>query len=259
MEQLLAVDVGNTNIVLGLWRGEELAASWRLATARDRTVDEYGILARQLVGAEGRIDAAVVASVVPPLDSMIGEMLERTFGVQALFVEPGVRTGLSIRTENPLEVGADRIVNAVAAHEQFDGSVIVVDFGTATTFDLVTGRGEYCGGLIAPGLTVSAEALFTRAARLPRVDIRKPAHLIGTNTIGSLQSGLYYGYLGLIDGVLERMKNEVPSIGTVVATGGIPKSFIEESRHIEQWDPELTLKGLRIVHERNRSHRGKRR
>lgn len=251
-DRLLAVDVGNTNVVLGLWDGDALRSAWRLTTLRDRTADEYGILARELLGRDtSGITAAVVASVVPPLNGTIAAMLHRTFGVEALFVEPGIRTGLSVRTENPLEVGADRIVNAVAAHHLFGGPTIVVDFGTATTFDLVTAAGEYLGGIIAPGFSVASEALFARAARLPRVDIKRPAQLIGANTVASIQSGIWYGYLGLVDGVLARMKDQVPDVGTIVATGTIDEAMIEESRFIERWEPDLTLQGLKLVHDRN--------
>lgn len=258
-EYLLAVDVGNTNVVLGLFSEDELVSSWRLATTFDRTPDEYGILARQMIGdAVDRVGAAVVSSVVPPLNATIGEMLAKTFGVDPLFIEPGVRTGLSIRTENPLEVGADRIANAVAAHHHHGGPTIVVDFGTATTFDLVTGNGEYRGGLIAPGLAISSEALFARAARLPRVDVRKPAQLIGTSTVASLQSGFYYGYLGLVDGILGRMKGATADVRTVIATGSVVGSIIEESEHIDLYDPALTLKGLKIVYDRNRARKEKR-
>lgn len=251
-ERLLAVDVGNTNVVLGLWEGDELRASWRLTTLRDRTADEYGILAKELLGEHAAgVGAAVVASVVPPLNGTIASMLRRYFGVEALFVEPGVKTGLSVRTENPLEVGADRIANAVAAHDLFGGPTIVVDFGTATTFDLVSARGEYCGGIIAPGFTISSEALFSRAARLPRVDFKRPSQLIGTNTVASIQSGIYYGYLGLVDGVLTRMKQEIAGVRTVVATGTLDPSMIEESPAIDRWEPDLTLRGLKLIHERN--------
>ncbi|HEU5163785.1 MAG TPA: type III pantothenate kinase [Thermoanaerobaculia bacterium] len=251
-DRLLAVDVGNTNVVLGLWDGDALRASWRLTTLRDRTADEYGILAKELLGPDGdSVGAAVVASVVPPLNSTIAAMLSRYFGVNPLFVEPGVKTGLAVRTENPLEVGADRIANAVAAHHRFGGPTIVVDFGTATTFDLVTEPGEYLGGIIAPGFTISSEALFARAARLPRVDVRRPAQLIGANTVTSIQSGIYYGYLGLIEGILTRMKAEVPGVRTVVATGSLDPAMIEESALIDLWDPDLTLLGLKLVHDRN--------
>lgn len=256
---LLVVDVGNTNIVLGVYRGDELVMSWRLATARERTADEYGIVAKQLVSTifNDKLDGAIVASVVPPLNSTIRFMLEQYFGVEPLFVEPGVKTGLSIATENPLEVGADRIVNAVAAHALFGGPTVVVDFGTATTFDLVTANAEYRGGIIAPGLTISSEALFARAARLPRVDLRRPAQLIGTNTVASMQSGIFFGYLGLVDGILQRMRAEVPNLKRVIATGGLAALLAAESEYIDETDAELTLKGLKIIHERNNVPTGK--
>ena len=254
-DRLLVLDVGNSNVVIGLWEGETLVSSWRLSTIRERSSDEYGIMMRQMVdSAGGGARSAIVASVVPPLNTTIGTMIESYFGIRPLFVEPGVRTGLSIQTEHPLEVGADRIVNAVAAHHEYGGPTIIVDFGTATTFDLVTAQGEYRGGIIAPGLTISSEALFARAARLPRVEIRKPAQLIGANTVASLQSGIYYGYIGLVDGILGRMKREIPALRTIVATGGTPIP-LEESEHIERYDPHLTLKGLRLVHEKNRAGR----
>ncbi len=260
METLLVIDVGNSNIVLGVYAGETLLNSWSLATSRDRTADEYGILATQLIGEEIRrgIDGAIVSSVVPPLHFTIRSMVLRCFGVDPVFVEPGIRTGLSIKTENPLEVGADRIVNAVAAHHIYGGTSIVVDFGTATTFDLVTAKGEYRGGAIAPGLTISAEALFTRAARLPRVEIRKPAHLIGTNTVASMQSGLYWGYVGLVEGIILRMRAEEPAVERVVATGEMASVIHEETRSIDVVDLELTLKGLKLIYERNAKGRGRR-
>lgn len=250
---LLVVDVGNTNIVLGVFRADELLTSWRFATARERTADEYGILATQLSAPvhSGPFAGAIVASVVPPVNSAIAEMIRKYYGLDPIFVEPGIRTGLSILTENPLEVGADRIVNAVAAFELYGGPSVVVDFGTATTFDLVSAQAEYLGGIIAPGLTISAEALFARAARLPRVDIRRPDHLIGTNTVSSMQSGIYFGYLGLIDGILGRMREEIPDIRTVVATGGLASLLAEGSEFIDKVDLELTLRGLKIIYDRN--------
>ncbi len=262
MSNLLVADVGNTNIVLGIYRGDDLIASWRLSTARDRTSDEYGIVARQLIeGAmSDRLDGAIVASVVPPVNSAIDGMIRAYFNLEPLFVEPGIKTGLSILTENPLEVGADRIVNAVAAFDIYGGPTIVVDFGTATTFDVVSARAEYLGGVIAPGLTISSEALFARAARLPRVDIRRPHHLIGTNTVASMQSGIYYGYLGLVDGILARLKAEIPDLKAVVATGGLASLMADDSEHIEAIDQELTLKGLKIIYDRNkRGAKGRRR
>ncbi len=259
MSNLLVVDVGNTNIVLGIYRGDELANSWRLATARERTADEYGILARQLLDGFNELEGAIVCSVVPPLNGVIETMMQQYFGVEALFVEPGVKTGIAIHVDNPQEVGADRIVNCVAAYELYGGPTIIVDFGTATTFDLVTKDAEYVGGAIAPGLTISAEALFARAARLTRVDIRRPASVIGTNTIVNMQSGIYFGYLGLVDGILTRMKREIPALKRIVATGGLASLFENDSEHIDEIDPELTLKGLKIIYDRNRGARKGRR
>jgi type III pantothenate kinase len=252
---LLVVDVGNTNIVLGIYRDDQLLRSWRLATARDRTADEYGILARQLLdgAVPGALGGAIVGSVVPPLNSAISQMVKQYFGVEPMFVEPGVKTGIAIHVDNPQEVGADRIINCVAAYEAFGGPTIIVDFGTATTFDVVTANAEYIGGVIAPGLTISAEALFARAARLPRVDIRRPPHVIGTNTVVNMQSGIYFGYLGLVDGLLARMKKEIKGLKRVIATGGLSSLFADDSEHIDEIDPELTLKGLKIIYERNRA------
>jgi type III pantothenate kinase len=254
---LLVVDLGNTNIVIGVFRGDQLVNSWRLATARERTADEYGILARQLVGdsLHSSLEGAVVASVVPPLNGAMAVMIRQYFGVEPLFVEPGVKTGVAIHVDNPAEVGADRIVNCVAAHATYGGPTVVVDFGTATTFDLVSAEPAYVGGVIAPGLNVSAEALFARAARLPRVDIRRPEHVIGTNTVVNMQSGIYFGYLGLVDGILTRIKREVPDLKRVVATGGLASLFADESEHIDDVDPELTLKGLKLIYDRNRTTR----
>ncbi|HSP32821.1 MAG TPA: type III pantothenate kinase [Thermoanaerobaculia bacterium] len=253
MSNLLVVDVGNTNIVLGIYRGEELVNSWRLATARDRTADEYGILAKQLIdhAFEGTLDGAIVSSVVPPLNSAMAWMIEHYFGVEPLFVEPGVRTGIAINVDNPQEVGADRIVNCAAAFAKWGGPTIIVDFGTATTFDVVTADAEYVGGAIAPGLNISADALFSRAARLTRVDIKRPASVIGSNTVVNIQSGLYFGYLGLVDGILARMKKELPGLKRVIATGGLATLFENESEHIDEVDPQLTLKGLKLIYDRN--------
>jgi type III pantothenate kinase len=254
---ILVVDLGNTNIVLGAYRGDELLNSWRLATARERTADEYGILARQLVGdpRELALEGAIVASVVPPLNSAMTFMIQKYFGIEPLFVEPGVKTGIAIHVDNPLEVGADRIVNCAAAHHSYGGPTVIVDFGTATTFDVVTENAEFVGGVIAPGLNISAEALFARAARLPRVDLRKPDHVIGTNTVVNMQSGIYFGYLGLVDGILARIKREVPKLKRVVATGGLAPIFADDSEHIDEVDAELTLKGLKIIYDRNRGPR----
>lgn len=256
-DRLLVIDLGNTNVIIGIYDGDALAASWRFATAIDRTPDEYGVLARQLISGTiaENLDGAIVASVVPPLNGTIAEMVRKYFGLEAVFVEAGVKTGLPIRTDNPLEVGADRIANAVAAFELYGGPTIVVDFGTATTFDLVSARGEYRGGVIAPGLTISAEALYSRAARLPRVDIRRPQQLIGTNTVASMQSGIYFGYLGLVDGILTRMKREVPGLKKIVATGTIAGLLAHDCPQIDTVDPELTLVGLKVIWGRNRAAR----
>jgi type III pantothenate kinase len=254
---LLVVDVGNTNIVLGIYLGDELVRSWRLSTARDRTADEYGILAKELVAGTTTIplDGAIVGSVVPPLNGTISQMIKQYFGVEPLFVEPGVKTGIAIHVDNPQDVGADRIINCVAAFERWGGPSVIVDFGTATTFDLVTANAEYVGGVIAPGLNISAEALFARAARLPRVDVRRPPTVIGTNTVVNMQSGIYFGYLGLVDGILARIKDEVPGLKRVVATGGLASLFEDDSEHIDEVDSELTLKGLKIIFDRNRAPR----
>src|SRR3984957_12816242 len=234
---LLALDVGNTNTVLGLFREAELVAHWRLTTARDQTVDEYGILTRELFTL-AEIDPAavtgvIISSVVPPLNPTLEEMSERYFHVKALFIDPGVKTGMPVLCDNPQEVGADRIVNSVAAFSKYGGPCIVVDFGTAINFDVISERGEYMGGVLAPGIGISAEALFSRAARLFRVEIRDPGKVIGTNTVASLQSGLYYGYIDLVDGILARMKSTLGAITTVVATGGQASLLAKGSRHIQ--------------------------
>jgi type III pantothenate kinase len=253
---LLVMDVGNTSTVLGIYEGDALVAHWRLTTVRGRTVDEYGILARNLLSlAEidvSVIDGFIIASVVPPLNSVLEQMVKNYFRIKPLFVEPGIKTGMPVLYDNPLEVGADRIVNGVAAYERAKGAVIVVDFGTATTFDAISSRGEYLGGSIAPGLNISAEALFQRAARLPRVDIRPPAKVIGRNTIQSLQSGLVYGYLGLVQGILARMKLELEEPARTIGTGGLAEPLEDELRTVlDDIDPNLTLEGLRILFNRN--------
>jgi type III pantothenate kinase len=252
---LLTIDVGNTNTVLGVFRGEELVANWRLTTAREQTVDEYGVLTRNLFTLAGldrdAITGVIISSVVPPVNWTLAEMARVYFGKKALFVELGVKTGMAVLVDNPSEVGADRIVNGVAAFHKYGGPCIVVDFGTAITFDAISAKGEYLGGVIAPGLGISSEALFARAARLPRVEIKDPGKVIGTNTVTHMQAGLYYGSVDMVDGMLARMKKELGENVKVVATGGQARLVAKGSKHIEHTDDFLTLTGLRLIWEKN--------
>src|SRR5437016_1015323 len=250
--KLLVIDVGNTNTVLGVFQGKTLKAQWRLTTKRGQTADEYGILIRNLFNLDGieagDISGIMVASVVPPLNALLEEMAEKYFRLKVLFLEPGVRTGMAIHYDNPLEVGADRIANSVAAFEKYGGPCVVVDFGTGINFDVVSEKGEYLGGAIAPGIGIAAEALFQRAARLPRVEIREPQRVIGTNTVASMQSGLFYGAVGAMDGILDRIVALLGKSTKVIATGGQAPLVAAASKYKPPVESSLTLGGLRIVY-----------
>jgi type III pantothenate kinase len=254
---LLAIDVGNTNIVYGLFDAERLVHQFRVESARGRTADEYAVQLRALLDMHGvplsAVDAAILACVVPSLTDPMVRLVERVFSREAVVVGPGIRTGMAILIENPREVGADRIADAVAGFERARGGVIVVDFGTSTNFDVVTPKGEYLGGVLAPGLQISADALFARAAKLPRVEIAKPPKVVGKNTIHAMQSGIVYGYVGLVDGLVERLLTELGFPAAVIATGGLAPLIAPLSKTIGEVDDHLTLTGLRILYERNQA------
>ena len=252
---LLVTDVGNTNTAIGIFAGKRLESDWRLATDRYRTADEWGQLIRNLLRLDGMDGEAVsgvaIACVVPPLESVLERMCRRYFNLEPFFISSDMDLGMMIRYESPRDVGADRIANAVAAIEKYDPPAIIIDFGTATTFDMINAQSEYIGGVICPGIGISANALFEKAARLPRVDIVKPARVIGTDTVGSMQAGLYYGYLEQIRGIVERMRSEMPGDVKVILTGGHARVFAKELGDEAIYDATLTLDGLRLLYERN--------
>lgn len=253
---LLVIDVGNSNIVLGSYDDERLVKDWRISTDKQKTADEYGILFHNLLMLAGigfaDITDIIISSVVPPLTGVLENLSSRYFGLKPIVVGPGIKTGMPIHYDNPKEVGADRIVNAVAGYEKFKSPLIIVDFGTATTFDYVNGKGEYCGGAIAPGLMISMEALFQKASKLPRVELIKPPGIIAKNTVNSMQAGIFYGYVGLVEEIVGRMKRECKENPKVIATGGLAGLVAPEAKSIDAVEEYLTLEGLRILYQRNR-------
>ena len=254
---LLAIDIGNTDITLGVFEGEELRATWHMATGIHRMADEYAATLLNLLRhqnlATSDIKEAVLCSVVPPLIATFEELFRKYFQIAPLVVGAGVKTGVRIRMDNPREVGADRIVNAAAAHHLYGGPVIITDLGTATTFDVVSREGDYLGGVIAPGIKTAAEALFTRAAMLPRVELVRPKQTIGTNTISAIQSGLIFGYVGLIEGIVARLQKELGGKALVVVTGGYAELVAQETTVIDKVNPDLTLIGLRLIYLMNQA------
>ena len=252
---LVVIDIGNTNTVIGLFDGEELQTHWRLQTRPHRTADELGILMRQLFDAAeiplNSVSGAIIACVMPTAQPTVTEMLKRYFNVEPLVVGPGIRTQMPILYENPREVGADRIVNAVGAYARYHCGMIVVDFGTATTFDAISPRGEYLGGVISPGIRISSEALFKQASKLPRVEFACPDRIVGRNTVTSMQAGLFFGYVGLVEEIVRRMKLELNFEARCIATGGLAPLIAGEAKSIQAVHPHLTLEGLRLLYERN--------
>ncbi len=253
---LIAFDIGNTTVAIGLFDGKTLAQTWRISSDREKTADEYGLLVRSLLDVSGQplagVRETIISSVVPPLTPIFQSLAAFLFKVKAMVVGPGLRTGMPILYEAPLEVGADRIVAAVAAYEKTGGACIVLDFGTATTFDAISAKGEYLGGAIAPGVQISAEALYLKTAKLPRIEVRKPAKAIGKTTVASMQSGLYHGYIGLTLNIIREIRRELGCEAAVVATGGFGEMMSAEIPDIRFYEPHLVLEGLRIIHERNK-------
>jgi type III pantothenate kinase len=253
---LLAIDIGNTNTVVGLFKKNKLVDSWRLTTVRDRTSDEHGVLIKNLLSLSGydglKTDAVAISCVVPPLLPSIREMSIKYFSDEPFIVQPGIKTGMPILYEHPQEVGADRIVHSVAGYHLYGGPCIVIDLGTATVFDAVSARGEYLGGVIAPGIMISAEALFQRAAKLPRVEIKEPEEVIGRNTVSAIQSGIFLGYLGLIEKIITEMRRELGNEAKTIATGGLAPLIAKRTPKIQHTDPDLILKGLQVLFEMNK-------
>jgi type III pantothenate kinase len=252
---LLAIDIGNTNVVLGVFDGKSLVANWRVGTKTQITPDEYAMVLKDLFNFEGlefkQIDGVIISTVVPPLLPVMTEMSKKYFHIEPMVVTHEIKTGIKIRYDNPKEIGADRIVNAAAAYKLYGGPIIIVDFGTATTFCAVTRNGDYLGGAITPGVKISAEALFQRASKLPRVELTKPRSMIGTDTISAMQAGIIYGYAGLVDGIVERMKKELSPDAKVVATGGLAELVSSETSSIQEIKPHLTLEGLCLIYDLN--------
>jgi len=253
---LLTADIGNTNIVIGMFQGKKLIENWKIRTEREKTSDEYALSLLSLFKFSrleaSEVKSVIISSVVPPLTPVFQSLSQKLFKIRPLIVGPGLKTGMPILYENPLEVGADRVVTAIAAFEKYKGPCIVVDFGTATTFDAISSEGEYLGGAIAPGIQISAEALFIKTAKLPRIEIRKPKKAIGRSTVTSMQSGLFFGYIGLISNIIEKIKGELRKDATVISTGGFAAQISEEIKFIDFHEPHLILEGLRIVYERNK-------
>lgn len=252
---LLVIDVGNSNTVLGIYRGDQLQKDWRVGTDKNRTVDEYAMLIKNLFSLSGLgfedLDDVIVSCVVPPMLNTLERLCKQYFQLDAYVVGPGIKTGMPIQYDNPREVGADRIVNAVAAYEKCQCALIVVDFGTATTFDVISDEGAYQGGAIAPGIGISADALFARASKLPRVEFSRPPQIVAKNTVNSMQAGIFFGYVGLVEGIVGRMQKELDGKAKVIATGGLAAPIAEATDAIDQVEPYLTLEGLRILYQRN--------